>query len=235
MLGRFALLAVRAFGATSTAFEALDVERGDRCVVKVVRADGDAMEARRRAEREAALHALAPVEVVPALRACGLEEIPAADPALEPVVLACLAIDEAPGVPLIEAAASGAAVSALSRALLAALDALHKAGLAHGDLTPAHAFASPAGTVTLIDLGSSGRLGDPPDRGDAATPAFAAPERMTGPSVAADLYSWGRVVVRLGLPRTDRQLAAAVRYATSPDPARRPATAAELLRALPGL
>ncbi|MBL9027793.1 MAG: hypothetical protein JNL21_36720 [Myxococcales bacterium] len=231
VLDRFVLLEARVFGARATLYAALDTARSDGCVVKVVRADSDLAEAGRAVAREAELLGLAPREVAPAPRAHGALELPGQDPALAPAGLACLALDEARGVALAALGLDPAALPAVARALLAALGRLHGAGLVHGDLTPAHAFLDELGAVSLVDFGSAARIGDPPDRADGATPAFAAPERGEGPTVQADLFSWGRVIERLG-PVADRRLAAAARYATAATPAARPSSAAELLRAL---
>ena len=243
VLGRFVLLGPIAYGARSTVHAALDRRSGDGCIVKLIREEGEGGAALRALVREAELLAGAPPGAAPAVRAVGVETIATADPALPLVVLAALALDRIDGEPFDDAFAKvGADRVGLARALLATLGRLHEAGIVHGDLKPVHARVTESGDVVLLDLGSGSRAAarpacppavQPADDDDAATPAYAAPERSEGPSVASDLFGWGRVVARAAGGSLDGALAQAVARATAADPAARPASAAALLAALP--
>ncbi|MFI2752352.1 serine/threonine-protein kinase [Cellulomonas sp. P22] len=84
---------------------------------------------------------------------------------------------------------SGEAVT-LAVPLADALDALHTAGLVHGDVSPANVVVRPDGRPVLVDL--HGSVHDSP-----GTPGFAAPEVERGdePGPAADVYALARVVL----------------------------------------
>jgi serine/threonine-protein kinase len=231
VLGRFTVLGPRAFGGRATAYDALDRQNGDRCVVKVIRSDDDPEAALARLEREASILEAAPRAVVPAARAVGITSLRALDPAVPGPRFACLALDAVEGVRFSEAAERDGLGAA--RALLEALAVLHAAGVIHGDLTPAHAFIGPSGTARLVDFenGACTRSAHGGDQ-DAATPAFAAPERASGPSIRSDLYAWARVVERCVRPLGPPELAAAVRVSLAPDPEARPPSAEALLAVL---
>jgi serine/threonine protein kinase len=233
VLARFVLLGPRGFGGRATAYDAVDIERGDRCVVKVVRDDDGVERAIARVEHEAKLLSAAPAGRVPSLRASGRHEIAAADPALPPARFACLAMDSAPGGSLATLELPADEGLAVARSLLETIAALHGAGVIHGDITPAHAFLAPDGSVRLVDL-EHGRLKTDAGvvEGDAATPAFAAPERVFGPSERADLFSWGRVIERCVGDRAPADLTAAIRAALEPDASHRAGSAAALLGTL---
>lgn len=78
--------------------------------------------------------------------------------------------------------------------LAGALSALHRAGLAHGDVSPRNVIVEPAGTLKLVDWFGGGRA----ERG---TPGFRAPEVEAGThgvepvSGPADAASLARLVV----------------------------------------
>ncbi|NUO48184.1 MAG: hypothetical protein HOV80_04925 [Polyangiaceae bacterium] len=232
ILGRFTVLGPRAFGGRATAYDALDREKGDRCVVKVIRSDDDVERALASLEREATILRAAPREIAPAVRAVGIASLPAVDRAVPNARFACLALDAVSGIGFSDAAERDGLGAA--RALLEALSALHASGVIHGDLTPSHVFMGSEGAAVLVDFenGACTRSAPPGDE-DAATPAFAAPERALGPSVRSDLYAWGRVVERCVRPLEPPALAAAVRVSLASDPEARPASAEALLATLP--
>lgn len=116
------------------------------------------------------------------------------------------------GVPL-DAAARERSLEerlALFANLCDAVEAIHRAGLAHGDLKPANIIAGAEDEVRILDLGAARRSeassgGDPApaqgtDPGRATSSlAYAAPERALGgaPSVAADIHSLGVILYEL--------------------------------------
>lgn len=112
----------------------------------------------------------------------------------------------------------------LGIAAATALAAMHRAGIAHGDVSATNIMVS-AARVTLVDTMAGAA---PHEHG---TPGFAAPERPGGASAPADVYALGRVL--LGAVRgADRErLDAWVQPMLAPDPSVRP-SAAMVARAL---
>jgi hypothetical protein len=140
------------------------------------------------------------------------------------------------------------------------LAAAHQAGLIHRDIKPGNLMIGPGGSVKITDFGISYAAGSAPLTGTGlvlGTPAYLAPERMTGASATAagDLYSLGIVgyqcltgelpftgdPLQLALAHRDRVLpplpspvpaglAALITALTAKDPAARPASAAEVAR-----
>ncbi|NUR88569.1 MAG: serine/threonine protein kinase, partial [Nonomuraea sp.] len=84
----------------------------------------------------------------------------------------------------------------LGRQVLAALRAVHAAGVLHLDVKPGNILVTPRGRAVLTDFGVSTTLaeaGDPPSGAVRGTPAYVAPERILGePSTEkTDLWSLG--------------------------------------------
>jgi serine/threonine-protein kinase len=92
---------------------------------------------------------------------------------------------------------AGVAV-AIVRECLAALAALHREGIVHGDVKPANIMLKRSGHVKLIDMGSAIDYHNPP-RDRECTPLYAAPEvledRVSTPR--SDLASVGYVLIEL--------------------------------------
>ena len=90
------------------------------------------------------------------------------------------------------------AAAVVAAEVLHALEALHAAGVRHGDLKPANvlvvpgAAAGPPAAVRLLDFGLA-TVGVEEDAGHRGTPGYAAPEVVGGaaPSASSDLYGLG--------------------------------------------
>ncbi|MCL2005995.1 MAG: protein kinase [Planctomycetaceae bacterium] len=84
------------------------------------------------------------------------------------------------------------------RECLAALGALHRVGIVHGDIKPSNIMLKQTGTVKLIDIGSAFEIEDrPPNR--PYTLAYAAPEVLEGKEVTlqSDIASLGYVLIEM--------------------------------------
>jgi serine/threonine-protein kinase len=91
----------------------------------------------------------------------------------------------------------GVAIAVL-RDGLAALSALHREGIAHGDIKPSNLMLKRTGNAKLIDIGSAFEW-EHGARPRACTPAYAAPEVLEGESGSprSDLASLGYVLVEM--------------------------------------
>jgi len=91
----------------------------------------------------------------------------------------------------------------VARQAAEALGALREAGWMHGDVKPSNIFLSPAGHVTLLDLGFARRIedrGSTTQRCVAGTCNYIAPERIAPGrpiDVPSDLYSLGVVLFEM--------------------------------------
>ncbi|MFM7034181.1 MAG: serine/threonine-protein kinase [Planctomycetia bacterium] len=91
----------------------------------------------------------------------------------------------------------GVAIS-IVRECLAALAALHREGIVHGDVKSANIMVKRTGNAKIIDIGSAIALDDmPPNR--TCTPAYAAPEVLEGRenTPRSDLASLGYVLIEM--------------------------------------
>ena len=105
-----------------------------------------------------------------------------------------------------------------------ALAALHAAGLAHGDVSPANIVVTPTRAI-LVDTLAGARAGERGTRG------FGAPERAVAATPAGDVYSLGKVLGALACEDAAERVGAWAEPLCRPDPADRP-TAAVAARAL---
>lgn len=87
---------------------------------------------------------------------------------------------------------------AIIRECLAALAALHRAKIIHGDIKPANIMIKRTGHAKLIDIGSAFELSAPPPT-RTCTPTYAAPEVLEGGhcSPQSDLASLGYVLIEM--------------------------------------
>jgi serine/threonine-protein kinase len=87
---------------------------------------------------------------------------------------------------------------AILRECLAALAALHREGVVHGDLKPSNIMLKRTGNAKIVDIGSAFELTNAPIQ-RTCTPTYAAPEVLEGAdcSPRADLASLGYVLIEL--------------------------------------
>jgi serine/threonine-protein kinase len=87
---------------------------------------------------------------------------------------------------------------AIVRECLAALAALHREGIVHGDIKAANIMVKRTGNAKIIDIGSAHAIDEPPPT-RTCTPAYAAPEVLEGRgnSPRSDLASLGYVLVEM--------------------------------------
>lgn len=182
-------------GGQATVFLARTAD-GAPVAVKVLREEwlADA-EARLRLERE--IQALR--DVAPFATAQLLAAYPEAHPPY-------LVTEYVPGPSLQEQVArsgplTGATLQRLALATATALTAIHRAGLVHRDVKPANVILGPDG-ARIVDFGISGYAGERETGEDSAegvlgTPAYLAPERLSGGEAAAasDVYAWAATMV----------------------------------------
>ena len=87
---------------------------------------------------------------------------------------------------------------AVVRDCLAALAALHREGIVHGDMKPANIMLKRTGNAKIVDIGSAFEIDNPPAR-RTCTPLYAAPEVLEGSECTArsDLASLGYVLIEM--------------------------------------
>ncbi len=119
----------------------------------------------------------------------------------------------------------------IGRQVAGALAAAHARGLVHRDVTPANIMLT-AGGVKVVDFGISAVVGERGEQIILGTPAYLAPERLSGaPAQAAtDVYSLGLVLHQAiagglppaPLPPVPPPVAALIARCLAPDPRVRP-------------
>ncbi len=189
-------------GATSQVWLAEDRERGDQVALKVARDAAHVATLAQEAERLLVVDSPA----LARLRDAG--RVPPGKWEIEPGS-AYVALDWAEGRELDvrvkrSAAKREALALAVARDVALALEELHGAGSAHGDVKPANIVSDDqTGSARLIDLG----LGDAVDRAAprGGTPRYLAPEvfdaARSGDGRARDLWALGLVLAEIASPR----------------------------------
>ena len=87
---------------------------------------------------------------------------------------------------------------AIVRDCLAALAALHREEIVHGDMKPSNIMLKRTGNAKIVDIGSAFEMGHPPAR-RTCTPTYAAPEVLEGNEATprSDLASLGYVLIEM--------------------------------------
>ncbi len=87
---------------------------------------------------------------------------------------------------------------AVVRDCLAALAALHREGIVHGDMKPSNIMLKRTGDAKIVDIGSAFEVSNPPAR-RTCTPTYAAPEVLEGDECTprSDLASLGYVLIEM--------------------------------------
>jgi serine/threonine protein kinase len=172
------------YGRRLDTWDALDLDRGTRCVVKVLRADRlDDAEVRDAVLREGRI----------------LTEV------THPHLVRCFDVLEEPRPAVVLETLRGSTVSALVEEhpfevhdvamlgvqLASVLAYLHRHGWLHLDVKPENVVAE-HGKAVLLDLSLAGRPGD--GRPGAGTPGYLAPEQARGSGLVAATDVWGLCV-----------------------------------------
>lgn len=218
-------------GGSGEVYRARPDGGGDAVALKVLREDRPDLAARMR--REAEILAAHPHPALPRLVASGEE---GGSPYL---VLEELGPRELPS--------DDRSVADLLLALCGGVEHLHRLGLVHRDIKPGNILFRADGSPVLIDLGLVKNLADDESdpTGDSqsissgsvigvGTPGFSAPEQFAGGTVspAADVYALGVLADACFGHKPPRCWRALLRRSTSALEAERPATAADLARAI---
>ena len=195
---RYQLLSVLGRGGSAVVYEACDRQSGARVALKLLEGDKDAADVRRLLREARLLDALGHPSIVRVLDA-GVLEDGGAFLAMERLEGCTLAqrLEDCFWLPQEEAIA-------IASQLLDALDAAHRAGVVHRDVTPSNVFLLPGSRVKLIDFGIGRELGDPQSRVTEpnlvlGTVGYMAPEQLFGdePSVRSDVYGAGATLYEM--------------------------------------
>ena len=227
----FEVLGLLGRGGSGEVYRARPAGGGAAVALKVLREDRPDLAARMR--RESEVLAAHPHPALPRLVASG-EEGGSPYLVLEELVPRDLPSDDR-------------GVAKLLLALCDGVEHLHRIGLVHRDIKPGNLLFRTDGTPVLIDLGlvkdlaedEAAPTGESPSvvSGSAVgvgTPGFSAPEQFAGGKItpSADVYALGVLADACFGHKPPRRWRALLRRATSALEAERPATAADLARAI---
>ncbi len=192
--GRYRLLRRLGHGGMGEVFLARDLASGAECAVKRLHAHQAAHAESLKREFEALTRLRHPTIVAVHDFATTAAGIP------------YLVMEYVAGLPADQALTRGdwASLYAVAARMTEGLEALHAAGVVHGDLKPSNVLVipGPAGApvhdVKLVDFGLAG-LRSNEGSGSRGTPGFAAPEVVAGaaPTAASDLYGLGATLYAL--------------------------------------
>lgn len=250
LAGRYRVGALLGRGGSACVFDGYDLRLGRPVAIKQLRAEAAADPAmRRRFEQEARTAARLSHAHAVAVYDTGRD----GDQSF-------LVMERLPGSSLADRIAEGPLdpepAAAIGLDVLSALQAAHALGMVHRDVKPGNILLTEDGRAKVADFGIA-KSADPPLIGDTTlpdvtalglvigTPAYLAPERLTGqPATArADLYAVGVVLYEMltgtkpppgprEVPGVPAALAAVVVRALSPNPVGRFVTACEMASAL---
>ncbi|MBG0828297.1 protein kinase [Planomonospora sp. ID67723] len=186
-LGRYWLAGRLGAGGQGVVYEAYD-ETGERVAVKVPRTD-DPVSRARLAKEAAAARRVASF--------CTARVIEARVDVAQPYIVS----EYVPGPSLRQVIRErgpyeGDALKRLAIGAATALTAIHQAGVVHRDLKPDNIILGPDGP-RVIDFGVAREAGPTTTGPVMGTPAYMAPEILTGrgATAAADIWAWGLVVL----------------------------------------
>jgi serine/threonine-protein kinase len=196
LAGRYVLLRRLGAGGMGEVFLARDLTTGSECALKRLRPGAAALAADLTRREFEALTRLRHPAVVSVYE---LGFAPDGSP--------YYTMEYVPGLPPDKALARGdwASLYFVAAQVANGLEALHAAGVIHGDLKPSNLLVVPGPTagdrpqgVRLLDFGLSAILGRD-TQGHRGTAGFAAPELVRGgaPSPATDLYGFGATLYAL--------------------------------------
>jgi serine/threonine-protein kinase len=200
---RYALIRLLGRGGMGEVFLARDLATGAECALKRLRAD--AVSDRSALSRE--------FELLTRLRHPSVVEV--LELGYAPDGTAWYTMQYVPGVPADLAIAAGwyKSIAFVAVELAHGLEALHSAGIVHGDLKPSNVLIIPAAAETgpdpplragspvgvrIVDFGLAALVGNAARR-HVGTAGFAAPEvvRHGAPTMASDLYNLGATLYAL--------------------------------------
>jgi transcriptional regulator with GAF, ATPase, and Fis domain len=193
--GRYLLLRPLGQGGMGEVFLARDLATGAECALKRLSAEAGLLPPDALAREFEALTRVRHPEIV-AVHELGFA----------PDGTPFYTMEYVPGLPADRAIARGdwAALCFTAARIAHGLEALHAAGVFHGDLKPSNVLVVPGGAralpagLRLLDFGLAALLGRE-RRGHRGTPGYAAPEVVRGEeqTVAADLYGLGATLYAL--------------------------------------
>ena len=218
--GRYRLLKLLGRGGTGEVFLALDLTTGAECALKCLTSRGSLEPAHLRREFDALTRVRHPA-VVPALE-FGLDESGAPYYTMEYVHGRTAGLALARG--------DWASLCFVAAEVAHGLEALHRAGVVHGDLKPSNLLVIPGANgrpaaARMLDFGLAALFGAD-NAGHRGTPGYAAPEVVNGEpaGVASDLYGLGSTLYALAVGRppfaADRPSSILRRQSAGPPPAR---------------
>src|SRR5437867_10793846 len=198
--GRYVLLKRLGAGGMGEVFLARDVTTGSECALKRLK-PGPAVPASELTRREFQALTRLRHPLVVAVHELGFA----------PDGMPYYTMEYVPGVAADRALKPGdwAALFLVAAQVAHGLEALHAAGVIHGDLKPSNLLVLPAPTagelplgVRLLDFGLAAVLGRD-EQGHRGTPGYAAPELVRGepPSHATDLHGLGATLFTLAAGR----------------------------------